>query len=93
MSSGKALTRTGVKNGVLTVERLDTHATISLPWPPPPVPEGRLGAWLPAVLERHPDGTATGLWCWEDARPGRADEPPRAAPVLEVNQARDERNP
>jgi hypothetical protein len=72
----RPLTRMGVRNGVLTVERLDTHATVSLPWPPPPLPEGRMGFWAPVVMARHPDGTATGLWHWEDAVPGRADEPP-----------------
>ena len=73
---GRALTRAGVKNGVLTVVRLDDGSSVSLPWPPPPLPEGRMGAWMPAVIARHPDGTATGLWHWEDARSGRADEPP-----------------
>lgn len=68
-------TRTVVRDGVLTVTRLDTGATFSLPWPPPPLPAGRLGAWLPATLARHPDGSATGLWYWEDWVAGRADAP------------------
>lgn len=72
-----AHTRTGIKDGVLTVERLDTHATVSLPWPPPPLPAGRLGAWMPVVLARHEDGSATGAWAWEDqVSVGRADESP-----------------
>jgi hypothetical protein len=53
--------------GVATLVEASTGRRVSVPWPRP-APREAPGAWVPAVLQRHEDGTALALWRWEDGR-------------------------